>query len=69
MSQFKVKAHYSVREVAAILGVCRQTVYTYIKNGKLEHERLGKRYIIPLSSLYATASLIDSMQLMAALEG
>jgi excisionase family DNA binding protein len=68
MGAFAIKAHYTVREVAEILGVHNHTVYRYIKKGKLDAERLGRRYIIPLSSLYMTASLIDSMQLMGSLE-
>ncbi len=31
--------------VAALLGVCRHTVYSAVSAGKLPHRRLGKRYI------------------------
>ena len=62
----KVKAFYSVDEVAALLDVHRNTVLEYIKEGKLESERVGRRHMIPLSSLTAMASVWESIQIVNA---
>lgn len=59
----KVKAFYTVDEVAELLQVNRRTILVYIKNGKLESERLGRKHMIPLSSITAMASIWESIRL------
>ena len=69
MGAFAIKAHYTTSEVAEILCVSRRTVYRYIKASKIDWERVGRgRYMIPLSGLYSMASIVDSMQLVSAME-
>jgi len=38
---------YSVTEVAQLLGVSRQTVYTRIYDGEIPYRRLGGKMLIP----------------------
>jgi excisionase family DNA binding protein len=42
---------YSVPEVAAALGVDRNTVWRYVKSGDLPSRRLGYRVLIPVEAL------------------
>ena len=37
---------YDVDDVIQIIGVCRRTVYRYVKSGKLKATKIGKRYIV-----------------------
>lgn len=62
----KVKAFYTVREVAELLRVHRNTVEKYIRIGKLESVRVGGRHMIPLSSLTSYASIWESIRLQGA---
>ncbi len=40
-------ARFSVEELAAELGLGRQTVYAGLRNGSIPSVRVGKRFIIP----------------------
>lgn len=42
---------YSVREVAATIGVSSRTLHDYIKNGDIAHFRIGTRVLIPVEAL------------------
>ena len=46
-----VKAAYSVREAAALLGVSEDTVYGAVRAGVMPHKRLQRRIIIPGAAL------------------
>ena len=48
----------SVKEAAEALGLCEQTVRTYIKDGKLRAFQIGRPYRIPISAL-ADLGLVD----------
>lgn len=41
------KEVYTVKEVAEMLGLGRNTVYDNIRTGKIPHVQLGKRILIP----------------------
>lgn len=43
--------YYGINDTAEILGVSRSTIYTYIREGKLRPERLGKRYAFTLAAI------------------
>lgn len=45
------RAYYFVSEVAQLLGVSRQTVYKFEKDGKMEFRKLSDRTIIMADSL------------------
>ncbi|MDR0328795.1 MAG: helix-turn-helix domain-containing protein [Planctomycetaceae bacterium] len=42
---------YSIKEVAATLGVSSRTVHTLVKDGKLEHFRIGVRVLVETGAL------------------
>ena len=42
---------YSIKEVAATLGVSSRTIHTIIKDGKLEHFRIGTRVLVESEAL------------------
>jgi excisionase family DNA binding protein len=42
---------YSVKEVAASLGVSSRTIHNFIRKGKLGHFRLGTRVLVEADSL------------------
>lgn len=41
----------TVEEVQKVLGIGRNSVYMLLKSGELKSKKIGKRYIIPKSSL------------------
>jgi excisionase family DNA binding protein len=44
----KLERHYSTGKAAEILGVCKATIYNWIKDGKIEYTRLPNgHYRIP----------------------
>jgi excisionase family DNA binding protein len=44
----KLERHYSTGKAAEILGVCKATIYNWIKDGKIEYVRLPNgHYRIP----------------------
>ena len=45
------KQVYTVEEVAAILGVSRNTAYEGIKTNAIPHLKLGRRIVIPAQAL------------------
>jgi excisionase family DNA binding protein len=53
-----MKKLYSVKEAAGLLGVSTNTIYTYLKEGKIAARRIGKgRFKIPYASLYPFVGL------------
>lgn len=38
---------YTVSETAALLGINRHTMYTYIKNGDIPSVRVGNKILVP----------------------
>lgn len=42
---------YSIDEAAALLGVCRQTIYNNLHAGRLRAVKLGQRRLIPADAL------------------
>lgn len=59
----RVKPFYTIDEVAEFLDLDRKTIIKYIKIGKLESERIGRKYMIPLSSLTAMSTIWESIQI------
>lgn len=47
------KAFYSAQEVAHMLGISPQSIYTYCREGILPSLRLGKRVVIPIDKFNA----------------
>lgn len=45
------KKFYSVKEVAAILGISKSLIYAGVKRGKIPHRRIMGRILIPASFL------------------
>ena len=43
------KKFYSVKEVAAILGVSKSLIYASVQQGKIPHRRIMGRILIPAS--------------------
>ena len=43
------KKFYSVKEVAAILGVSKSLIYAGVQQGKIPHRRIMGRILIPAS--------------------
>ena len=43
------KKFYSVKEVAAILGVRKSLIYAGVQQGKIPHRRIMRRILIPTS--------------------
>jgi excisionase family DNA binding protein len=44
---------YSVREIAASLGVSKETVYRLCASGEIPSERFGGRVVVPVAWLNA----------------
>jgi excisionase family DNA binding protein len=44
---------YSVRQVAAMLGMNLGLIYELVRKGEIPAKRLGKRWIIPRRAFYA----------------
>lgn len=42
---------YKLQEVAEVLGVTRRTLYTWIKDGKLETVKVGREHRVPEEAL------------------
>lgn len=42
---------YTISEFAELLGVHNQTVWRYIRSGRLKATRLGSKYLIPANEL------------------
>lgn len=53
IEQVKKKEYLSIKEVVALIGVSRMSVYRYIKNGQLHSAKIGGRVIIPKTSIEA----------------
>lgn len=51
MVKLNDKQVYTVEEVAAILGVSRNTAYEGIKTNAIPHLKLGRRIVIPAQAL------------------
>lgn len=49
----ETKLFYTVEEAQALLGVNRDTIYRYLKNGTLESVKLGRDHKITIESLKA----------------
>lgn len=47
----KEKNYYTVKEAMELLGVNRDTIYRYIKNGTIESIKLGRDHYIVKESL------------------
>ncbi len=47
----KEKNYYNVKEAMELLGVNRDTIYRYIKNGTIESIKLGRDHYIVKESL------------------
>ena len=47
----KGKNYYTVKEAMELLGVNRDTIYRYIKNGTIESIKLGRDHYIVKESL------------------
>lgn len=47
----KEKNYYTVKEAMELLGVNRDTIYRYIKNGTIESIKLGRDHYIVKDSL------------------
>jgi excisionase family DNA binding protein len=46
--RMRIERHYSTGKAAEILGVCKATIYNWIKEGKIEYTRLPNgHYRIP----------------------
>ncbi len=45
------KAHFSVPEVAHIIGITRQAALKQIKSGRLQAQKVGRNYIIARTDL------------------
>jgi excisionase family DNA binding protein len=46
--RMRIERHYSTGKAAEILGVCKGTIYNWIKEGKIEYARLPNgHYRIP----------------------
>jgi len=52
---FKDQKYLTTDEIASILGITRQTVVNYIKQGRIESIRSGKAYKIPLNAFITFA--------------
>lgn len=53
---------YSVKEVAAALGISKGSVYEMIRTGRLDHVKVGSRILIPkhtLDNLLTTPAQTD----------
>lgn len=46
-------ATYTVAELAQVLGIARNGVYTALRSGKIPHFRLGRRFIVPRAAVDA----------------
>lgn len=44
---------YTVKEVAALLGLAVGTTYSLVREGAIPAERLGRRWVIPRARFYA----------------
>ena len=45
--------HYSSYETAEIFGVTFRTIYTWIRNGKLQAVKIGRQWYIPKAAVDA----------------
>ena len=48
-----LEKYYSLREVEEIVGATRRTVYTWIKSGTLEAQKIGSQWRVPETALNA----------------
>ena len=46
-------ATYKRAELARILGIARNGVYAALRNGKIPHIRIGRRFVIPRAAVIA----------------
>ena len=44
---------YTVEQIAELLNVTKQTIYMYIRQGKLKAKKVGKQYIVTENNLRA----------------
>lgn len=61
-----VKALYTIREVADMLGIGVRKVRRMVRLKQLDAEKIGESYFIPLSTLQARAALWESIELRQA---
>ena len=47
----QTKQYYTVKELAALMGVSRIAVFNRIKSGKIKAEKIGRNYIIQARDL------------------
>jgi excisionase family DNA binding protein len=48
----------TVRQVAELLQVCRDTVYAWCKRGVIEHVRIGNAVRIPRAALHSEPGVV-----------
>lgn len=53
------KTFYSTQELADLLKVSRITIFNKIKSGRISAQKIGRNYLIPVSSV---ASLLESSE-------
>lgn len=51
MKNLNNKTHYTVKEIAEILGVSRVAVFNKIKNKQIRAKMIGKTYIVDVNEL------------------
>jgi excisionase family DNA binding protein len=47
------KVTYTPGELARLLGIARNGVYSALRNGKIPHIRIGRRFVIPCTAVDA----------------
>jgi excisionase family DNA binding protein len=57
------KEHFSVRELAEILGISRVAVFKKIQRGQIKAVRVGRNYIIPREAALKCTSSVFSDKL------
>ncbi len=61
-----IKALYSIREVADMLGMSLEKVRNMIDEGHLDTEKIGGWHYIPLATLQARPAVWESIMLRSA---
>jgi excisionase family DNA binding protein len=51
VGQVGATATYSPDDLARILGISRNGVYAGLRNGKIPHIRIGRRFVIPKAAV------------------
>ncbi|MFA6572336.1 MAG: excisionase family DNA-binding protein [Bacteroidota bacterium] len=63
MTKLNKKTHYTVKEIADILGISRIAVFNKIKNKQIRAEMVGKTYIVDANELRGIfANELDNKQ-------